>query len=140
MDNIVPNGPNAVNKSSLHLAALQLAAKGIPVFPCAAKGKRPATRNGFKDRSADPATIDEWWRENPDYNIGIVPADQGLAVIDLDGADGVASWAIGYDGEPTRTVATPSGGEHHYYLGSVRPTAGKLGLGIDTRGEDSYVL
>src|SRR6185312_6959012 len=36
------------------LAALDLAARGIPVSPCYAANKRPITENGFKDASTDP--------------------------------------------------------------------------------------
>ena len=39
-------------------AALDYAAKGIPVFPCERFGKRPATSHGFKDRTTDAAQIE----------------------------------------------------------------------------------
>jgi hypothetical protein len=131
-----------LNKSYLHLAALELAAKGVPVFPCIPKGKRPATKNGFKDRTVDVLLINRWWEENPEYNIGIVPADCGFAVVDLDGSKGLMSWRDEYDWQSpaTQMVRTPSGGLHLYYIGNVRPSASKLGPGIDTRGEDSYAL
>jgi bifunctional DNA primase/polymerase-like protein len=46
-------------------AALELAERGIQVFPCRAD-KRPACEHGFKDASTDPALIQEWWALVPD--------------------------------------------------------------------------
>lgn len=40
-------------------------ALGLPVFPCAPGGKRPATPHGFKDATTDPGQIRAWWRVNP---------------------------------------------------------------------------
>jgi bifunctional DNA primase/polymerase-like protein/AAA domain-containing protein len=71
----------------------------------------------------------------PGANIGFVPETAGMAVVDVDSYKG-ATWA-----EPSSfVVRTPRGGEHHYFRGSVRPSVGKLGGGIDTRGIGSYVL
>jgi hypothetical protein len=127
-------------KSALHLAALKRVADGWLVFPCIPKGKRPATANGFKDRTLDPAQIEAWWEANPDYNIGIVPADRDQTVIDLDGSAGAENWAVEYgDAPPTYTVTTPSGGKHLYFKG-VLDTNGKLAPGIDIRSTRGYVL
>ena len=126
----------------MHLAALVLAAEGTPVFPCRPGAKEPATRHGFKDRTTNTESINAWWTENPDYNIGIVPADKNLTIIDLDGPEGWTSWVTEYDWQSpvTYRVRTPSGGLHLYYIGNVRPTSKILGPKVDTRGEDSYVL
>ena len=40
-------------------AALEYADKGLPVFPCQAKGKKPVTENGFKDATTDRDRIIE---------------------------------------------------------------------------------
>ncbi len=74
----------AGGKSELHQAALDYAAKGWPVFPCLPGTKKPATANGFKDASVDPAQIDAWWAENPDYNVALEAERAGLAIIDAD--------------------------------------------------------
>ena len=124
--------------SPLHQAARDYAAKDWPVFPCIAGDKKPACANGYQDGTTDLDVIDMWWTENPEYNIGLCPDDVGLAVIDEDSAKGgdVAPLHL----PKTRTVETPSGGKHYYFLGSVPPTVGKLGPHIDTRGQKSYVL
>jgi hypothetical protein len=50
--------------------ALRLIARKIPDFPCDTD-KRPFSRQGFKNASADPNTVREWWRRNPDALIGV---------------------------------------------------------------------
>ena len=121
-------------------AALELAAKGVPVFPCLPKGKNPLTAHGFKDRTTDPAIIAAWWAANPDANIGLVPGDRDRTVIDLDGTLGAENWAIEWgEFSKTYTVRTPSGGRHLYFAGTL-DTNRKLAPGIDIRSTRGYVL
>lgn len=138
-------------KSLLHRAALQFAAAGIPVFPCAPNGKDPACTHGFHDATTDVAQIDAWWAENDCYNIAFPPHIVGLGVVDLDGPEGIASWeklkAHCADPVPdTREIETPRGGRHLYFHGELPMTAWRpgnernLGEHIDTRGVGSYVL
>jgi bifunctional DNA primase/polymerase-like protein len=62
-----------------------------------------------------------------------------LLVIDIDGEDGRLSWTrlAGHSGghDSTRIAGTGGGGWHLYFAGDGPSTAGKLGPGIDTRGE-----
>lgn len=138
----------STSRSELHEAALAYAAQGWPVFPCVAGTKKPATPNGFKDASRDPAQIDAWWAEDPNFNVAFSPAAADQAVIDIDGVEGEQALAA-LELEhgllpPSKIVRTPRGGRHLYFAGVVRPTQGtdKRGLGpkIDTRGEGSYCL
>ena len=126
-----------------HLQALAYAREGIAVFPCVVGGKAPACPNGFKDRTANEVIINSWWR-TADYNIGVVPEDAGLCVIDVDPKNGgLDTWAaLTCDKPPriTRTIITPSGGYHFYFYGSLPSSAGRLGPGVDTRGRNSYCL
>src|SRR5665811_1384776 len=72
-------------------AALDYAARGLPVFPCVPRDKTPATKRGFHDATMNPATIRRWWLAT-NYNIGIrTGAASGVFVIDIDGNDGAAS-------------------------------------------------
>jgi len=50
---------------------------------CEDAGKHPATPRGFYDATSDPDQIREWWRGNPDANIGICTGD-GFFVFDVD--------------------------------------------------------
>jgi len=129
--------------TDLHQTARDFAEAGIPVFPCVEGGKAPATPNGFKDATRDVAQIDQWWTENPNYNVAIEPERAGWCVVDIDGAEGEASWAklLSERGAPdTYEVRTPRGGRHLYFAGSLPATASKIGAKIDTRGVGSYVL
>jgi hypothetical protein len=129
-----------VERSPRHAEALRLAAEGIPVFPCVAGGKDPVTVHGFQDRSADPDVINAWW-SRADYNLGIVPHDMGLAVVDLDlyKRDGVSKALL--DMLPaTRTHRTPSGGEHRLYLSVEGYSNRGLGVNADVRSAAGYIL
>jgi hypothetical protein len=124
-----------------HKTAIAYARAGIKVFPCVPGGKEPAVKGGFHTASSDPAQIDAWWGENPDYNLAIEPEAAGWCVVDLDGEEGIGTAeALGLSPALTRSVATPSGGLHLYFNGSLPPSVRKLGPGIDTRGQRSYVL
>ncbi|HEY4868365.1 MAG TPA: bifunctional DNA primase/polymerase, partial [Candidatus Dormibacteraeota bacterium] len=74
----------------------------------------------------------------------------GVTVIDLDvknGVDGDATWshlrATHGDVPITRTVLTPSGGRHLYFLTrylAIHSSVGRLGPGIDVRSDGGYVV
>jgi hypothetical protein len=136
---IEPSIPD-IERSPRHAEALRLAAEGIPVFPCVAGGKAPATQHGFQDKTTDPAQINAWWAE-ADYNLGIVPHDMGLAVVDLDlyKRDGVSKVLL--DMLPaTRTHRTPQGGEHRLYLSVEGYSNRGLGVNADVRSANGYIL
>jgi hypothetical protein len=127
--------------------ALQLAARGLHVFPCAPAGKTPVCAHGHKDATTDVIVIQAWWRDNPDYNVAIATgAISGVFVVDID--DGAAETALKRLEDqhgalpPTVEVITPRG--RHIYLRCphvpVRNTAGRIADGIDTRGDGGYVL
>jgi hypothetical protein len=123
--------------------ALKLAQRGIPVFPCG-PDKRPLTPNGFKDASADPDIVHDWWVRCPDALIG-VPAGPKFVVIDLDLQHADAQqWHADnrYRMALSRKHRTPSGGLHvlHAPHDGVKCSASKLGPHIDTRGHGGYII
>lgn len=136
---------------STHLlrAALQYVRRGIPVFPCD-QNKRPLLHNGFHGASTDDRQVELWWSRWPDACIGIPTGRvSGFWVLDVDvrpEADGRESlWALEErHGKLPDTVVslTPSGGSHYLfeYAEQVRSSAGKLGPGLDVRGDGGYVL
>ena len=120
--------------------------RDIPVFPVKHDSKIPLTPKGFKDASTNPKQIKKWAKRFPDANIGVPTGKVSrIIVVDLDrksGADGIANFrslckTLGIKVPGTYKVQTPSGGRHLYFrskfAGSIRNTAGVLGLGIDVR-------
>lgn len=129
-------------------AALRLADAGCHVFPCEPGGKRPVSKHGFHDATRDRGRVRNWWAAGPTRNIGIACEVSRLAVVDLDGDEGIDAWrrlCAEHPGTPvTLTARTPSGGRHLYFLADparpLRSTAGQLAGHVDTRGRGGYVI
>lgn len=129
-------------------AALALAARGWPVFPCMVKGKTPLTIHGLKDASSHREHVWQWWTRWPTANIGLVAGPtSGLYVVDLDGPQGRESWEklTAEHGKTSTLVAITGGlGVHAIFTypegAELGNTAGRLGPGIDTRGQGGYII
>lgn len=127
--------------------ALAYVARGWAVFPLKPLAKVPLTKRGFKDASKEPATVRAWWAKWPNANIGIATGSvSGLVVLDVDTKGAVNGFDAlkAFPALPeTMQVDTPSGGRHYYFSLPdgliVRNSAGKLGPGLDVRGEGGYV-
>jgi putative DNA primase/helicase len=138
-------------------AALDYARHRIPVFPTNPLDKKPLTTNGFKDATTDEAQIRVWWLKWPNAMIAAPTGSaSGMWVVDLDldpskNIDGVATLAqlIAKHGEIPKTLMTitPRGGRHLIFTWDtawdaktgVHNSAGKIGPGVDCRGEGGYV-
>jgi putative DNA primase/helicase len=48
------------------------------------RGKHPASQSGQKDATTDIAKIEQWWSDNPEFNIGMYAGPSGFFVIDID--------------------------------------------------------
>jgi hypothetical protein len=104
--------------SDLLAAALDYAARGLPVFPCMPRGKTPAIARGFYSATANPATVRRYWTD-PDRNVGIpTGASSGFWILDIDGDEGEESLRdleARYGAIPkTRSVIT-SRGRHVWF-------------------------
>ncbi len=128
--------------------ALSYAALGLPVFPTK-PNKAPYTARGFKEATTDPATIKSWWTSQPDAGIGIPTGKaSGWLVLDRDdrhSGDASLTALIEEYGElpATSEATTPSGGAHYifkYPKVQIGNSAGKLGRGLDVRGEGGYIV
>jgi hypothetical protein len=134
--------------TALKHAAVRCAKHGWPVFPARPGTKKPQTDHGLMDASTDLGLIDGWWTRWPDANVAVVTGSaSGLVVLDVDGDDGAESLKAleGWHGPLPRTlsVVTPHLGQHYYFAHpgvEVRNSAGKLGTGLDIRGDGGYVL
>jgi hypothetical protein len=122
---------------------------------CANKGKHPRTdrqlgmRNGLKVATTDPATIKAWWGAYPTANIG--GRMQGKVGIDVDPRHGgdaslydlCQEYGQEWVDEAWRNKSG-SGGPHLIFDNSTgvifKNSAGLLGPGLDTRGDDGYLV
>lgn len=126
---------------------------------CASPGKHPMTKHGVLDASCDREKIEAWWPLKADQfdfsgraNIGLATGTANkIVVLDVDYKhDGRASLdklleEPGLGGMLTASPTVITGNGLHIYFrlpdGIVIPnSAGKLGPGLDIRGEGGYVL
>jgi putative DNA primase/helicase len=145
-------------------AALWYARRKKPVFPlhsvdeagrcsCGGKpgckpGKHPRIRNVHRRATTDPDRIRSWWSKWPDANIGIPTGESsGLLVLDIDDHGSASLDALeAKHGElpETLSVRTGGGGRHIYFRypsgRGIRNSTGKVGSGLDMRGEGGYVV
>ena len=127
--------------------ALQLAKKGLHVFPCAPRDKRPATLHGYKDATTDAATIAAWWQAEPSYNLAIATGDvSGVFVVDVDDIDAeieLRRLEAAHTALPPTVEVVTARGRHIYFKTPdtpLRNSASKLAPGIDLRASGGYVL
>jgi hypothetical protein len=135
-------------RTTKHRAALRYSRK-VPVFPCK-RDKTPYTPHGHLDATTDQSRINAYWNRQPDANPAMPTGQRsGVFVLDVDleawGAGSLDALEEQYGKLPdTYTVKTGGGGLHYYFRFpsgvEIRNSAGKLGLGLDTRGEGGYVL
>jgi hypothetical protein len=127
-------------------AALSLAERGIPVFPCKQDKSpyylKPTLEHGHLDATTDPELIAEWWDRWPEALIGMPTGSRsGVWVLDEDRPGALGT--LPYQLPQTYTVATPrDGGRHHYfsYVEGVTNSSGSLPEGLDVRGEGGHVI
>ena len=121
-------------------AALAYAARGHAVIPLEPGGKRPLTRRGVYDASAEPRTIASWWTHCPRANIGLAVRPEWI-VIDVDvrsgGLDTMKLWPTL---PPTPAQITATGGMHFVFLRPPGELRGKAGKGVDVLGRGRYIV
>lgn len=152
------------NSNLLLDVALECARRGWPVFPvhsmrdgqcscghsdCSNQAKHPRILNNLNEATTAPALVTGWWQNFPDANIGIATGQQaGLVVLDIDsyhGGDASLDQLEARHGKlpDTVEVLTGGGGRHIYFAhpgGRVPNSAGRLGPGLDIRGDGGYVI
>ena len=114
---------------------------------CTHPGKHPRTPNGVKDATIDRKTIKAWWNRWPDANIGIATGRvSDIFVLDVDGGVGKASLKElkAKHGRLPKTVTVKTGRGRHLYFrrdgARVGNSVGKVGKGIDVRGDGGYIV
>jgi hypothetical protein len=127
-------------------SALDLASRGIPVFPFELIGhrKRPVVKDWYNAASTDPKVIKAWFGNGSNYLIGVPTGKRsGLAVLDADPQHGGDQWVDDHiDNLPTtRTHTTLRSGQHYFmqWREGLRGSQSKVGQGIDILGEGNFV-
>ncbi len=135
-------------------AALRYASWGWHVFPLRPRGKLPliskkAGGRGFYDATTDAATIERWWHDCPNANIGVATGVSDLVVLDPDGEEGLALMRRASGGDLPRTLTSRTGRDQGYHLiyrarlaagEPAIPSFQKRGIKLDVRGSTGYIV
>ena len=157
---------NIPTRPEVDASAVEYAAAGLSVVPCALPGKYPATPwMTYQAEIADEAQIKRWYSKNPTWGLGIVCGEisGGLEVIDLDGGE----FADQFEGivkanapgllDKLVIEQSPSGGRHYAYrcsqcdgnskiaqtlreLPGHKPGVDGLTTLLETRGQGGYIV
>jgi hypothetical protein len=125
--------------------ALDLAAQGLPVFPCAST-KKPTAPHGFLDATADFPGVIELWRLYPGELIGVpTGAVSGLDVVDLDLDHLPARLWLHMNRTrlpETRTHSTRRVGLHQFFRHqhAMGCSSNRIAVGVDVRADGGYVI
>jgi Bifunctional DNA primase/polymerase, N-terminal len=136
-------------------AAIEYAAKNVPIFPVNPRTKKPLIVGWPGEASTDQKQIEAWWRQWPTAMIGIPCGERtGVWIIDPDinkkkGLDGLAELAkLIAANSPlpaTRICITPRGGRHYHWRFTgraklIRNSTSKIARGIDVRGAGGFAI
>jgi hypothetical protein len=135
-------------RGSLPGETLAAAARGWRLLPVRERCKIPLVREWPKAATSAPARLEAWAAQFPRCNWALAtgPAS-GVFVLDVDGEQGedalLAHHRQGQSQPGTLTVSTGRG-KHLYFRWpeglTIRNSAGKLGRGLDIRGEGGFVV
>jgi len=143
--------------------ALGYASLGIRVFPCfginddltcrcgeddcASPGKHPKTHNGLHSASLEPTYIRFAWESDKWGNNLAGVTGETFWVLDVDkkhgGLETLAEWEKEFGELDAAWIQKTGGGGRQYFFrhtAGITNTSGKIGDGIDTRGEGGYVM
>jgi hypothetical protein len=130
-------------------AALSLARKGMRIFPCIERTKKPLFEDNLKLATTVEEFVVKWWTGR-NHNIAIATgAGSGVWVVDIDGLEGERTLrrleAEHGSSLPATVEAVTAKGRHLYFAWptgiTVRNSQTRADIpGIDIRGEGGYVL
>ncbi|MFC8796994.1 bifunctional DNA primase/polymerase [Promicromonospora sp. NPDC057138] len=133
-------------------AARELAASGVPVFPCVQGSARPLDVGGPRVGSSAPDRVEWWWTQHPTANIAVpTGAASGLDVLEvhltresragLDQVRGAVRASL--LPRPSLVMTTPSGGLHLFFPHSPQTAQWSWaapGSGVAFHGDRGYVV
>jgi hypothetical protein len=131
-------------------AALRLGAKGLRVFPCLPRSKKPCFKDNLKLAAVNPLIISKFW-ERGDFNVAIATGRaSGVWVLDIDNDDNgeqtLRELEAKFGSLPPTVEVITGNGRHLYFLWpdngvEIRNFQQREDLpGLDVRGEGGYVL
>jgi hypothetical protein len=128
-------------------AAIELAGKGMAVFPCKPRGKSPLFQGWQQQATRDLDAVRAMWTATPAANIGIATgAASGIWVLDIDGEDGEQSLVeleLEHGDLPATVETITGGGGRHLLFRMSRPIAnsvGFVGRGLDVKGDGGLIV
>jgi hypothetical protein len=109
-----------------------------------------AGSHGFKDATTKPTRVRSWWRDNPNYNIGVATgAPSGVWVLDIDGLEGEATLRkleAKHGALPQSVESVTGGGGRHVLFAMptdgrpVRNSESKIGDNLDVRATGGFIV
>jgi putative DNA primase/helicase len=128
-------------------AALDLATRGLPVFPCKPRSKAPATEHGFEDASTEGGLLQRRLiAAGSDCNLAVATGGWGFVLED----DGPAArdWLGAMEERHGRlpntwAVSTSPGRGHRYFLSKTpipNVPKDKLAPDVEIKGVGGYVV
>lgn len=130
-------------------AAIWYCRHGWAIHPLRPRGKIPTQQQWQRIATKDEATVMRWWQAEPLANIGMVPGNCGLFVIDVD-EESMMAWrelvaemrdAHGVDLEDTVIDETPGGGLHVFYrTNGSAVSSGKIKNLLEIKGVGGNIV
>jgi hypothetical protein len=141
--------PATATETTMLDVALKYLKRGWSVIPVGTN-KRPLVNwKRYQRNHATAQEVRDWIEDNQNTSIAIITGTvSGIVVLDVDVKNGGRESFEQLQQEHGRlpqtvTVKTGGGGRHFYFQHpgmSVRPSAGRLGPGLDIRGDGGYVV
>ncbi len=129
-------------------AILKFAKNGLAILPLVPRSKKPAVKGGVYAATTDRKKLKQHFECHQDRNYGVAtggPSD--IFVVDVDGKKGKASLRSleakhGQRLPKTVTVRSRRGRHYYFRCGDTHAhnSVGRLGEGIDVRGDGGYVV
>jgi hypothetical protein len=126
----------------------RLARRGFRLFPCRRRSKLPAIKEWQHKATCEIAQLGEWFEKFEACNWAIATGkDSQIFVLDIDGAEGLQSFAdccVDWKAVADATVGVKTGNGSHLYFAhpgnEVRNSCGKVAPDLDIRGDGGYCV
>lgn len=137
-----------IPKDAINQLADLATSRGLRVFPCRARDKRPLIEGWQTKASSNLSTILDSAEKYPGCNWGVATGPcSRVFVLDVDGPAGrsaLAELERQHGRLPVTLTSRTGRGEHRWFKYpnhfEVRGSVGKLGNGLDIRGAGGYVV